>query len=148
MVPKYKVFTGKAFWLDGEPMSADQKGEFLRQVIRVRDSPSEDLIHKNQADLKVMTQGLTIRPGNAVNLKLFSEYYEQNWESCSFRWVKAFRKNLPLKGANDTQAIESTFSAIKRYLKVEFRSRTPTMEEVISILPKILDERSYERDVY
>ena len=33
----------------------------------------------------------------------------------------AFRKNLPTKGTNDTQAAESTFRAIsKHYAKVEF----------------------------
>ena len=32
----------------------------------------------------------------------------------------AFRKNLPTKGTNDTQAAESTLRAIKHYAKVEF----------------------------
>ena len=44
------------------------------------------------------------------------------------------RKNLPLKGTNDTQAIESTFRAIKHYSKVAFGARIPTMHELIALI--------------
>ena len=72
----------------------------------------------------------------------FLSHYERNWESCSFRWVWAFRKNLPTEGTNDTQASESTFRAIKYYTKLEFGGKTPTMNQIIICLPKILDTRT------
>ena len=38
--------------------------------------------------------------------------------SCAFRWVLGYRKNLPTKGCNDTQAVKSTFSAINVFPSV------------------------------
>ena len=91
------------------------------------------------------THGLTVRPGNCKKPVTFLSYYERNWESCSFRWVWAFRKNLPTEGTNDTQASESTFRAIKYYTKLEFGGKTPTMNQIIICLPKIIDTRTEER---
>ena len=102
------------------PLSPDEKGQVLQLIKLIRDSPSEELFKENQEKLKAMTEGLTVRLGNSKNAVLFCSYYEANWESCAFRWVWAFRKNLPTKGTNDTQAAESTFRAIKHYAKVEF----------------------------
>ena len=92
-----------------------------------------------------MTRDLTVRAGQALYSTSFQEYYNKNQKSCAFRWVLAYRKNLPTKGCNDTQAEESTFSAIKRFSKCEFGNRTPTLTEIINILPKILDSRSESR---
>ena len=145
---KDKVFNGKAFWEGGEepiPLSPDEKGQVLQQIKLIRDSPSEELFNENQEKLRAMTEGLTVRPGNSKNAVQFCSYYETNWERCTFRRVWAFRKNLPTKGTNYTQAAESTFRAIKHYAKVEFGAVTPTMEQIITILPKILDQRSKDR---
>ena len=56
---------------------------------------------------------------------------------CAFWWVFAFRKNLPTKGSNDTQAVVATFSATKCLSKSEFGNKIPTLSELIIILPKI-----------
>ena len=130
------MFNGKAFWVDedGEiptPMSSDEKSKFLSLFASLRDSPSEEQFHERQDALKSATRGLTVRPGNCKKPVTFLSYYERNWESCSFRWVWAFRKNLPTKGTNDTQASESTFRAIKYYTKLEFGGKTPTMNQII-----------------
>ena len=93
-----------------------------------------------------MTKNLSVRPGQASKPISFADYYNKNWSQCAFRWVFAFRKNLPTNGANDTQAIESTFSAIKRFSKLEFPSRTPTLTEFIQVLPRALDERTAKRE--
>ena len=86
-----------------------------------------------------MTSDIDVRAGQAANYLSFHEYYERNWKDCAFRWVFAFRKNLPTKGSNDTQAVEATFSAIKCLSKSEFGNKIPTLSELIIILPKILD---------
>ena len=67
---------------------------------------------------------LTFRASQAENAVRFKDYYHKNWRSCAVRWVLAYRNNLPTKGCNDTQAIESTFSAIKRFSKCEFGMHT------------------------
>ena len=91
---------------------------------------------------------LDVRAGQAANYVSFHDYYERNWKDCAFRWVFAFRKNLPTKGCNDTQAVEATFSAIKSLSKSEFGNKIPTLSELIMILPKILEpEMGYMLDV-
>ena len=126
-------------------MSGGDKEQLLKQVSLVRDSPTADLYSTRENKLLEMTRGLTVRAGQAINATSFRDYYEKNWKSCSFRWVLAYRKNLPTKGCNDTQAVESTFAAIKRIAKSEFGNRTPSLTELIDILPKILDCRSEDR---
>ena len=115
------------------------------QLSLVRDSPTEALYKERETKLLGMTRDLTVRAGQALYSTSFQEYYNKNWKSCAFRWVLAYRKNLPTQGCNDTQAVESTFSAIKRFSKCEFGNRTPTLTEIINILPKILDSRSESR---
>ena len=93
------MFNGKAFWADedGEvptPMSADEKAKFLS-------------LFERQDALKSVTRGLTARPGNCKKPVTFLSYYEGNWESCSFRWVWACRKNLPTKSTICPFRIES-----------------------------------------
>ena len=92
-----------------------------------------------------MTKNLTVRPGQAIHPVLFSDYYRRNWQACNFRWVFAFRKNLPLGGCNDTQAVEATFSSIKRDIRRKFSS-CPTMQEFIASLPSVLDQRTKRRN--
>ena len=141
--------TNKAFWgniADHNYMSGHEKDNLLKQIIKVRDAPSEFLYNERESKLLEMTVNLNVRPGQATKPIKFHEYYEKNWRSCAMRWVFAFRKNLPTNGANDTQAIESTFSAIKRFSKLEFPGRTPTLSELIQILPRALDERSAARE--
>ena len=111
----------------------------------MRDSPSQDAFVEREQKLLDSTKELFVRPGRVTKPVAFHVYYERNWKSCSFRWVFAYRKNLPTKGANDTQAAESTFRAIKHYVKIEFGSKTPSFHELILVLPKILDKRSSER---
>ena len=41
--------------------------------------------------------------------------------------------------------MESTFSALKRAIKSEFGNKIPSIEELISVLPKFFDKRSEER---
>ena len=92
-----------------------------------------------------MTEDLTVRPGQTVNSVLFKDYYLKNWKESEYRWVKVFRKSLPTEGVNDTQAAESTFAFIKRDLKRLFPGRRPTMNELISVLPDLLDKRAIKR---
>ena len=116
-----KVFTGKSYWGDaGEHnyLTGPDKDDLMKQIVLVRDAPSEILYKEREAKLLEMTKDLNIRPGQVTKPISFQEYYKKNWMSCSFRWVFAFRKNLPTNGANDTQAIESTFAAIKRFSKL------------------------------
>ena len=118
----------------------------MQKVIMVRDSPSEEEYRKREQSLLDTTKDLQIRPGQVTKPVSFRDYYERNWKSCAFRWIFAYRKNLPTLGTNDTQASESTFRAIKHYCSVEFGSRMPTLTELVRILPKILDRRLSERE--
>ena len=142
---KDKVFTGKSQWTDGSFLSGGDKEQLLKQLTLVRDSPTSDSYTERENKLLQMTRDLSVRAGQAVNSTTFLEYYSKNWKSCAFRWVLAYRKNLPTKGCNDTQAVESTFSAIKRISKSEFGNRTPSLTELVSFLPKILDCRTENR---
>ena len=126
-------------------MSGGDKEQLLKQLTLVRDSPTSDAYTERENKLLQMTRDLSVRAGQAVHSATFLEYYSKKWEPCSFRWVLAFRKNLPTKGCNDTQAIESTFSAIKRISKSEFGNRTPSLTELVCFLPKILDSRTEKR---
>ena len=144
-----KVFTGKSYWGDANChnyMSGSDKDDLMAQLILVRDAPSENLYRERESKLIDMTKNLNIRPGQSSKPISFIDYYRKNWMSCSFRWVFAFRKNLPTNGANDTQAIESTFAAIKRFSKLEFPGRTPSLKELIQVLPRALDERTAQRE--
>ena len=114
-------------------------------VTQVRDAPSEPLYLEREEKLLEVIKDLSIRPGQSSQYQTFHSYYEKNWKSCAFRWVKAYRKNLPTRNVNDTQAVESFFACIKRISKAHFGNRTPTLKEFIGILPKILDDRSEER---
>ena len=87
-----------------------------------------------------------VRPGQSINPVSFHEYYLKCWKEISFRWVFSYRKNLPTQGVNDTQAAESSFRALKYYIKVEFGSHIPSLSELCIALPKILDKRTYERE--
>ena len=143
-----KVLTGKAFWGeagDKNYLCGADKDDIMTNTKLLRDSPSQDAFEEREAKLVDSTKELFVRPGQVQKPVSFHDYYEKNWKHCAFRWVFAFRKNLPTKGANDTQAAESTFRAIKHYMKVEFGSRTPSLHELILVLPKILDKRSAER---
>ena len=119
---KDKVFTGRAYWGDaGEKnyMSGGEKEELMSQIVLLRDSPSQELNNEREAKLLKMSKDLSIRPGQVTKPVEFLAYYQKNLKSCAFRWVFAYRKNLPTLGANDTQASESTFRAIKYYSKLE-----------------------------
>ena len=141
------MFTGKAFCGDaGEKnyLCGADKDDLLKHLKLVRDSPSQEALAEREQKLFDSTKELVVRPGRVTKPVAFHTYYERNWKSCSFRWVYAYRKNLPTKGANDTQASESTFRAIKHYAKIEFGNKTPSLEELVLVLPKILDKRSAE----
>ena len=90
-------------WKQGSYLCAGDKEVILSQVKLVRDSPSQKAYEEREKKLLEITRDLLVRPGQTVNLISFSEYYAKNWKSCDFRWILAFRKNLPTKGCNDTQ---------------------------------------------
>ena len=144
-----KVFTGKSYWGNVEDhnyLCGADKDDLMKQLMLVRDSPSEALYREREVMMLEKGKHLFVRPGQATKPISFVEYYQKNWLGCAFRWVFAYRKNLPTNGANDTQAIEATFSAIKRFSKLEFPGRTPTLKELIQVLPRALDERSAKRE--
>ena len=89
----------------------------MTNIKLLRDSPSQDAFEEREAKLVDSTKELFVRPGQVQKPVSFHDYYEKNWKHCAFRWVFAFRKNLPTKGANDTQAAESTFRALKQKIK-------------------------------
>jgi hypothetical protein len=134
-----KVFTGKSYWgqvEDHNYLCGADKDDLMKQLMLVRDSPSEALYRERETTLLDMGKNLFVRPGQATKPVNFVEYYQKNWLNCAFRWVFAFRKNLPTNGANDTQAIEATLSAKKRFSKLEFPGRTPSLKELIQVLPR------------
>ena len=115
---KEKVFTGRAYWgaaSNKNYFNGSDKDEVMKQIILVRDSPSQEHYYEHEQKLLQMTKDLSIRPGQVSKPVSFHDYYEKNWKSCAFRWVYAYCKNLPTLGTNDTQASESTFRAIKHY---------------------------------
>ena len=132
-------------WKEGSYLCCGDKESILAQVRLERDSPSQRDYEERERRLLEMTRELLVRPGQSNNLISFHDYYDKNWKKCEFRWVLAFRKNLPTKGCNDTQAVEATFSAIKRLSKTRFGNRTPSLSDLIRILPEILDKRNEER---
>ena len=146
---KEKVFTGKAYWGeagDKNYLRGDEKEELMKEILLVRDSPSQQEYRLREESLLSKTKDLSIRPGQVSYPVSFHNYYDKNWKSCAFRWICAYRKNLPTLGTNDTQASESTFRAIKHYSAVEFGTRIPSLSELVTVLPKVLDKRSNERE--
>ena len=108
----------------------------------VRDSPSESKYREAEKKLMEMTSNLYVRPGQANSSVSFHEYYAKNWKHEDFRWVKVYRKNLPIGNTNDTQASESTFSAIKRMIRNKFNGSTPKLEDLLRVLPQMIDDRT------
>jgi hypothetical protein len=53
---------------------------------------------------------------------------------------------LPTNGVNDTQAIESTFSAVKRFIRRKYPGRNPKLVELVAGLVTFFDQRSEERE--
>ena len=142
-----KVFTSKAFWGEANAKNylvSDDKNRLEELVRQIRDAPSEEIYREREEALPEATKDLIVRPGQSNNPVSFLHYYQKNWKNIAFRWVLVYRKNLPLNGARDTQAAESTFSSIKRFIKSNFKG-TPSMAELVSKLPKFLDSRSEER---
>ena len=69
----------------------------------------------------------------------------KNWKGEDFRWVKVYRKNLPIGNTNDTNASESTFSFIKRAERKVFNGKKPSLEDLLRFLPKWIDDRTLSR---
>ena len=106
---KDKVFTGRAYWGDaGEKnyVNGEEKDNLMKQIVLVRDSPSQELYNEHEAKLLQMSKFLSILPGQATKPKPFLDYFLKNWKLCAFRWVFVYRKNLPTLGASYTQASE------------------------------------------
>ena len=64
-----KVLTNKAFWgniADHNYMSGHEKDNLLKQIIKVRDAPSEFLYNERESKLLEMTVNLNVRPGQAT----------------------------------------------------------------------------------
>ena len=117
------MFTGRAYWGeagDKNYLSGVEKEDLMKEIILLRDSPSQEEYRLREESLLNQTKDLSVRPGQVSKPVSFYDYYCKNWKSCSFRWIFAYRKNLPTLGTNDTQASESTFRAIKHYSTVEF----------------------------
>ena len=141
---KDKVLTNKGFWGDISKqhyLNSKDKDRIIHQLTLVRDSPSESVYIEAERRLFERTDGLSVRPGQANAAVTFHEYYSKNWKPEDFRWVKVFRKNLPIDNVNDTQAAESTFSAIKRMIRSKFNGSTPTLVDLLRILPQLIDDR-------
>ena len=97
------MLTGKSRWADKAYISGGDKELILKQVKLVRDAPSESQYLEREKELFKLTENLHVRAGQSLKEMLFKDYYTKNWKTSSFRWVLAFRKNLPTKGCNDTQ---------------------------------------------
>ena len=113
-------------WGDGLFLVGGDKEQLLKQVYLVRDSPSEPLYRERVKSRRPWCKRWTsyklrqfpglirqkleshdinpllaralveIVPGNSLSTP-------PNWKDCAFRWVFAFRKNLPTtKGCNQT----------------------------------------------
>ena len=78
-------------------MGKTDKDDILALVRKVRDAPTEELYREREAELLDKTSELTVRPGQSTEPVKFTAYYNKNWKTCSSRWVRAFRKNLPTK---------------------------------------------------
>ena len=64
-----KVFTGKAYWGDISKknfLHGGEKYDLMKQVLLVRDSPSQDLYKEREERLLQMTNDLFIRPGQVI----------------------------------------------------------------------------------
>ena len=97
------MLTGKSRWRKGSFLTGGDKELLLKQVKLVRDSPTEVIYLERENKLLEMTQDLLVKAGQSLNKVPFSDYYAKCWKVCSFRWILAFRRNLPTKGCNDTQ---------------------------------------------
>ena len=94
-----KVFTGKSYWgqvEDHNYLCGADKDDLMKQLMLVRDSPSEALYRERETTLLDMGKNLFVRPGQATKPVNFVEYYQKNWLNCAFRWVFAFRKIFQL----------------------------------------------------
>ena len=66
---------------------------------------------------------------NQVNKDL-GMYYKKNWLSCKSKWVKYFRKDLPLLGDHTTNRVERMFWSLKRSINESFKSLPKTFDSV------------------
>ena len=93
-----KVLTGKAYWGDISEknfLNGSEKDDLMKQVIAVRDSPSQELYEEREARLIEITKDFSITPGQVTKPVLFRDYYFKCWKMDAFRWVYAYHKNLP-----------------------------------------------------
>ena len=98
-----------------------------------------------------MTEGMMVSPGRKVQPVSFRDYFMKNWDKNSGplpirkMWVEFARKNQPTLGIRSTNSSESSFRAVKHYIKTEFGQRKPTMAELICFLLKLIELRLISR---
>ena len=86
------MLTSKAYWGDAgdkDYLCGDDRDEVIKQVLKVRDSPSELEYVKREEKLLEMTGddgihgALYVRPGQTNTPVSFHQYYLKNWKPCS-----------------------------------------------------------------
>ena len=140
--------TNKGYWGDISKqryLNSSDKDAILEQLTLIRDAPSEEKYKEAEDKFLEMTADLHIRPGQSNSAVRCPDYYHKNWKEEDFRWVKVYRKNLPIGNTNDTNASESTFSFIKRAERKVFNGKKPSLEDLLRLLPKWIDDRTLSR---
>ena len=62
-------------------MTGPDKDDLMKQIVLVRDAPSEILYKEREARLLEMTKDFNIRQGLFIKPISFHEYYKNNWMS-------------------------------------------------------------------
>ena len=71
-------------------------------------------------------------------------YYKKNWLTCTEKWVKIFRKYLPLLGDHTTNRVERMFWSLKLSISGRFSSKPNTILSIIHMI-NFADEHISER---
>ena len=132
-----QVLTGKGRWEKGSFLTGGDKELLLKQVKLVRDSPTEAIYTERETRLLQMSEGLLVRAGQTLNEVPFKDYYTKCWKDCAFRWVLAFRKNLPTKGCNDTQVIDLAFKYSVIWVKWYFQKKLVGLKSLFNVMKHI-----------
>ena len=133
-----KVFPGAKFDTDRVGDVDLVKKDLYEMIKKCRMSHSLEEYEMNRSRLFSATEGLLVKPGKRKNFGSFKDYFMENWNSVLPMWIKAYRKDILSLDGDHTQAAESFFAVLKKYIKQRFGSRLPFIEELIPELLKTL----------
>ena len=140
-----RIFLPGAYFDNGNGsayrMTQEEKTWIIGAIINCRNTTDETNIKNSLEELTNKTENLNIKPKGNKEYQPFANYFERNWSSDVKKklWVKYHRRNLPMLIEDTTNGVESLFSAIKHYQKIEFgRRKQLTINQLVPVIMNIM----------